>query len=268
MAGGGDALRYFAFVVREDEVHAAAVYVEGRAEVFGAHGGAFGVPAGEAVAPGRGPAHDVLGRSLLPQGEVTREALLVLSVEFARGGQHLVDDATAQLTVFVCVLLVFAHVEVDAAVGDVGQACVEDALHEGYLLHDVAAGVGLDAGGQHVELVHGGVVAVGVVLRHLHGFQLFQTGFLCNLVLAFVGVVLQVSHVGYVAHVAHLVAKVLQVAEYHVEGDGWACMAQVGVAVDGRTADIHAHMSFIDWTEEFFLPTQSIVYQQLLFHNR
>ena len=49
MTGGGYALRYLALVVREDEVHAAAVYVEGRAEVFGAHGGALGMPAGESV---------------------------------------------------------------------------------------------------------------------------------------------------------------------------------------------------------------------------
>ena len=267
MACGGYALRYLALVVREDEVHAAAVYVEGRTEVFGAHGGALGMPAGEAVAPGRGPPHDVLRRGFFPQGEVAGEAFLLLAVKFAGGGEHLLDDAAAELSVFVGLLLVFAHVEVHRAVADVGVAGVEYLLHEGYLLHDVAAGVGLYARGQHAEALHGGVVAVGVVLRHLHGLQLLQARLLGYLVLALVGVVLQVAHVGDVAHVAHLVAQMLQVAEDDVEGDGGAGVAQVGVAVDRRAADVHAHMALVNRAEELFLMAQCIVYQQLLFHD-
>ena len=78
---------------------------------------------------------------------------------------------------------------------------------------------------------------------------------------------LEVAHVGDVADVAHLVAEVLEVAEDDVEGDGRACVAEVGVAVDGGAADIHAHPPLMQGAEELFLTAQSIVNQQLLFHN-
>ena len=42
-----------------------------------------------------------------------------------------------------------------------------------------------------------------------------------------------------VAHIAHLIANVLEVTEQYVEGDGWTCMSEVWVAIDGWSADIH-----------------------------
>ena len=33
----------------------------------------------------------------------------------------------------------------------------------------------------------------------------------------------------------------LQIAEQEVEGDGWSGVTQMGVAVDGGAADIHAY---------------------------
>ena len=47
------------------------------------------------------------------------------------------------------------------------------------------------------------------MLRNLHRLELFELRLLGNLVLAFVGIVLEVTNVSYVAHVAHLVAFVL-----------------------------------------------------------
>ena len=66
---------------------------------------------------------------------------------------------------------------------------------------------------EHVEQVHGPVVGVGIVLHHFHGFQLFQPGFLGDLVFAFVGIVLQVPDIRDVAYIAYFVFEVLQVAD-------------------------------------------------------
>jgi hypothetical protein len=60
-----------------------------------------------------------------------------------------------------------------------------------------------------------------------------------------------VPHIGDVAHIAHFVTQVLKVAEEHIEGDGRAGVAQVGVAIDGGAAHVHAHMTFMDGLEEF-----------------
>ena len=92
---GGLGLSDLALVVREDEVHTSAVDVEVLPEVLTSHGRALGMPAREAFAPRAGPAHDVLGLGLLPQGEVQWIALLVLPVEAAGVGEHILDTSAA-----------------------------------------------------------------------------------------------------------------------------------------------------------------------------
>ena len=103
------------------------------------------------------------------------------------------------------------------------------------------------------------MVAVGVVLGNLHRLQLLQPGFLGNLVLTLVGIVLEVAYVGNVAHIAYLVAEVTQVAEHQVEGDGGTGMTQMGVAIDGGTANIHAYIGGVERFEALFLSCQCIV---------
>ena len=103
-------------------------------------------------------------------------------------------------------LVILLHVEVDRTVALVGKTVVENLLNELLLLDDVARSVRLDARRQHVERLHGSVIAVGVVLCYLHRLELLQACLLLNLVVALVSVVLQVAHIGDVAHIAHLIA--------------------------------------------------------------
>ena len=160
--------------------------------------------------------------------------------------------------------MVLAHIEVHAAVAHIGIAGIQYALHQFYLLHHMSRGEGLDAGTQHVQCIHCSMVAVGVVLCHLHGFQLLEAGLLGNLVLALVSIVLQMSHVGDVTHIAHLVADVPQIAVQDIERDGRAGMAEMAVAIHRGSAHIHAHMVGRDGFEKLFLMRKSIVNQQLL----
>ena len=229
------------FVMRENEVETAAVYVEVVAKILASHGRALAVPSGESVAPRTGPAHDVLGQSLLPDGEVHLVVFLAHSVELAAGVDNVVEVAAREYAVLM-VLVVFHHIEVHGAVALVGIAVVENLLHELLLLDDVAGGVRLNARRQHAEGFHGGMVAVGVVLGYFHGLELLEAGLLCYFVVTLVGVVLQVAHVGDVAHVAHLVAKMTQITENDVESDGGTGVAQMWVAVYCRSAHIHAHI--------------------------
>lgn len=150
-------------------------------------------------------------------------------------------------------LIIFLHIEIDAALADIGVAVVEDLFHQLLLLDDMAAGEGLDAGRQNIQGVHGLVEAVGIELRHLHGLQLFEAGFLGNLVLALIGVVLQMTHVGDIAHIAHLVTDVLEIAEKDVESDGGAGVTQMGIAINGGAAHIHPHPTLVDGAELLFL---------------
>ena len=130
---------------------------------------------------------------------------------------------------------------------------VEYLLHERHLLDDMPARVRLYRRRQHVQQLHVAVVAVGVVLHHLHRLQLLQACFLGYLVLPLVGIVLQVPHIGDVTHIAHLVAEVLQVPIQQVESDGRAGMPQVRIPIHRRSAHIHPHMPLMQRTKILFL---------------
>ena len=164
------------------------------------------------------------------------------------------------------VFVVLLDVEIDGTVALVGVAVVQNLLYQLLLLDDVARGLRLDARRQHVECVHGRVITVGVVLRHLHRFELLQPCLLLYFVVAVVGIVLHVSHIGDVAHVAHLVAQVFQIAEKDVKRDGRAGMSQVRVAIHGGSAHIHAHIGGVQRLKSFLAPTERIVNQKGLFH--
>ena len=156
------------------------------------------------------------------------------------------------------VFVVFRRVEVYASVALVGVAVVDYLLYQLLLLYDMARGVRLNAGRQHVEGGHGVMVAVGVILRNLHRLELFQAGLLLYLVLALVGVVLKVAHVGDVAHVPYLISKVLQVTEKHVKRYRGAGVAQVRVAVNGRAAHVHSNVWSVQRLEAF-LPSRKCI---------
>ena len=247
-------------MVREYEVHASAVNVEVAAQVLTSHGRALAVPSREPVAPLAGPAHNMLGRGFLPQGEVGLVVLFAHTVDLAAGILDVLQRAAAQPSIVVF-LVVGLDIEVHRAVRLVGEAVVHDLLHQLLLLDDVARGMRLDRRGQHVKRLHGLMVAVGVVLGNLHGLELLQACLLLDLVVALVGIVLQMAHIGDITHVAHFVAQMLQVAEHHVERDGGAGMPQMGVAINRGTADIHAHIGGMQGHETFFLTSERIVNQ-------
>src|SRR5580698_6102670 len=75
------ALRDFALVMGKLEVHSAAMDVELFAEIFGAHSGAFYMPARKPFSPGALPAHDVFRGRSLPEGKVLPVMLFILPIE-------------------------------------------------------------------------------------------------------------------------------------------------------------------------------------------
>ena len=74
---------------------------------------------------------------------------------------------------------------------------------------------------------------------------------------------LQMTHIGDVANITHLVAQVFQIAEQQVEGNSGTGMSQMGIAIDGRTTDIHAHIGGVQRLETLLLARQRIINNQL-----
>ena len=123
-AAGGAGLRDLVLVVRELEVHAAAVDVEVLAEQLDRHRRALDVPAGTARAPRRLPGR-LAGLGGLPQHEVERVALGLVHLD-ARAGAQVCEPLAGQLPVRLEVRHGVVHVAVRA---DVGVALVDQRLH-------------------------------------------------------------------------------------------------------------------------------------------
>ena len=266
-AVGRHRLGNFRFVVRKEQIHATPVDIELLPEIFARHGRTFGMPPRKTVAPRRRPTHDMFGRSLFPKRKIQWTGLFVLRRKVgARGGQQVFYHPAGELAVVV-LLVVFSYIEIDRTIGFVSVAGGQNFLYHLNLFDDMTARVRLYRRPLHAQLIHIVVVAVGVVLRHLHRFQLFQAGFLGNFVFALVGILFQMPHVGNVAHIAHLVAQMLQIAKQEVEGNPRPGMAQMRVAIDRGAAHIHTHLRGMQGFKQLFAPMQRIVEHQLIFHH-
>src|SRR5438477_13144990 len=77
-SGRALALRYLVLVMRVDQINSSCMNVEGLAQIFHGHGGAFYVPARTASTKRRVPSGFVRRPCSFPQGEVARVFLVVL----------------------------------------------------------------------------------------------------------------------------------------------------------------------------------------------
>ena len=211
-----NALSDFAFMMREYQIHASTVDVEVLAQILTSHSRTLTVPSGETVAPRRRPAHDVFGLRRFPQCEVGRIVFLFLSVQLASGVKHVIQITSRQLSVMV-VFVIFRYIEINRTVAFISISTVQDFFYQLNLFDDMPRSMGFDAGRQYVQLFHRLVVTNQVILYHLHRFQLFEAGFLGNLVFTIIGIVFQVTHISNVTHVTHLVSQVVQVAEKNIK---------------------------------------------------
>ena len=147
----------------------------------------------------------MFGLGLLPQGEVCLIMLLPYAIKVVATGVLDVLQRTTREDTILIFLIISLNVEVDRAIALVSKTVVEDLLNELLLFDDMTRRMGFDRGAQYTQRIHRLMVAVGVILGNLHRLQLFQTGLLGNLVLALVGIMLQMTHIGNVTHVPYFI---------------------------------------------------------------
>ena len=120
------------------------------------------------------------------------------------------------------------------------------------LLVNMARSRRFNTRGQCVEPGHNGMKIYGVFLHHFHWFQLLDSGFFKNWIIAAFSVVLQMARIGNVAHIAHFVAQVFQISKNQVEREKSAAIAQMHIAINSWAANVHTHCAFVNGSE-FFL---------------
>ena len=186
--------------------------VERLAQVLGSHHRALGVPAGIALTPGAGPAHDVSRLGILPNSKVGRMSFLGVYGQ-PRAALLFFDPPSRQLAI----VRPARHVEVDRTVGLVCMTPFEQDLGKGDLFDDVATRPWRNGGPDHIEGIHVLEVAAHVGLDDLHGLQAIRRSTPEDLVLAFVGIIGQVPDIGDVLNVANLVPEVAEIPHNRVE---------------------------------------------------
>ena len=227
LAGGRLGLRALTLVVREDEVGAAPVQIDGGVQLAHGQRRAFDVPARPARPPQRAPL-GLIGRGRLPEHEVQRIALGgIVGIAATLGGEdeHVGPVQLAQLAEAG----VAGDLEVDRAAGHVGVAPVEHHADEAADVGDRRRGAGLAPALQHAERRH-----VRIEPCHLRGRQVEvvhaqRSGLAQDVVV----------HVGDVAHAAGLVAPVTQPPLQHVVGQVGGGVTQVGGVIGRDPARVH-----------------------------
>ena len=192
-------------MMREDQVHSSSVNIEVLAQILASHGGTFGMPSGETVAPWRRPAHDVFRLRFFPEGEVGGITFFALSVEVAGGIQYVVEVAAGEFAVMI-VLIIFSYVKVDGTFAFVSVSGVQNLLYELDLFDNVTRSVRLDAGRKYIQCFHCLMIAVQVILNDFHRLQFFETGFLGYFVFSFVSIMLQMTDIGNIAYIAYFIS--------------------------------------------------------------
>ena len=161
----------FTLMVWEHQVHTSTVNVKFFAKIFAPHGCALAVPARKSVAPWRGPTHDMSWAGFLPKCEIHLVAFFAHTIEFAASIADFLEVAAGENAIFI-VFVVLHHVEIDRTIAFVGIASGNDLLHQFDLLDDVSRGMRLDGGRKHIELCHGSIKTIGIILGYLHRFEL------------------------------------------------------------------------------------------------
>jgi len=166
-------------------------------------------------------------------------------------GHHFLDIAAGKYSITVF-FIVCRHIEVDRTVALIGKTGVKYTLYELYLLYDMAGSPGLDAGREGIEPPHRVMIGDGIGLGDLHRLQRLEPGFLCNLVIALIRIMLKMSHICYISDITDLIAQVPEESHQYVISHCRSGMSKVRFPVDCGTADIDAHQTRMH-RDKFFL---------------
>jgi hypothetical protein len=240
LAGRALALRDLVLVVREDEVNAPGVDVEGLAEVLHGHRGALDVPAGTPATDLGVPSGLVPGFGGLPEGEVARVLLLVLVRVHALAAA---DDVA--LEVGLRELAVFGE-RLDAVVvraaGAVGVPLRFEPLDDLDHLRDVSRRARHDVGALAPQGVEVFPERLDVARRVVVNREAALLRVLDD----------AVFHVRDVHHVHDFVAAVFEVAGERVAEDAErAEVADVREVPDGRAAEVNPRPALPQRSELF-----------------
>jgi hypothetical protein len=111
------------------------------------------------------------------------------------------------------------------------------------------------------------MIAIGVILHHLHRFDLFNTRLLCYFVFSFICVVFEVPDIGNVSDIAYFVVQVAEIAEQQIKCNGRPGMPQVWITLYGGDTNVKAYVGRLYGVELFFFSRKRVIKRQIVLHD-
>src|SRR5687768_5883886 len=112
----------------------------------------------------------------------------------------------------------------------------------------------LYAGWNIIELQHGPMKQVRILLNQFHRFQFFDNRLCRNLIYSFTSFFFKMTGISNISYIAHFIPEVQQVPVNDIKGDKRPCMTKMTFATYCWSADIHTNMTRGDWLKFFLLP--------------
>ena len=225
------------FMMRENQVAAAAMEVKGFSQILHAHGRAFNMPAGTTRTPRALPSR--LARfSGFPQRKIHRIMLAVINV-YTRAGHHILNITAGKLTI---VFKFFYTVE-NVAVNNITIAIVNQALNGFDDIIDMLGYTRINMRTAHIKLIHYFKVGVNVAVADIIPLYALFIGSIDNLVI----------NIGKVLYMGYVIAFVLQEAADNVPGYERTRITNMRMVVRSNTANIDVGFARMNRYEFFFL---------------
>ena len=235
-------LRDFVFMVREFEVESTAMDIDIAALVFedgGDHDAAFGMPAWAPLAPRGFPLDTFV--CVLPQGEIQRRLFDVVDFDSSPGVKGF-RSVPGEFAIAFDGIDFEIHVPVLCFVGG---ARIDEVTNVGNHLVHIDRWTRGNVGLKGADFVH---QSRELADDFLSQFAFFDAEF-------FRPVDDLVIDVGVIGNEGHVIAKGHEEPSPGIEDDDGAEIADVGIVINSRAADVKGNLSLLDRLEGLELPT-------------
>ena len=235
--GAAFRLSNLVFMMRENQIAAAAMEIKGFAQILHAHGRAFDMPAGTTGTPRALPCR--LARfSGFPQRKIHRITLAVINV-YTRAGHHILNITAGKLTI---VFKLFYTVE-NVTVNNIAIAIVNQALYGRNNIIDMLGYTRINMRTAYIELIHYFKVRINIAVADVKPLHALFIGSVDNLVI----------NIGKVLYMGYVIAFVLQEAADNVPGYERTRITNMRMVVRSNTANIDVGFARMNRYEFFFL---------------
>ena len=213
------------FMMRENEVTAAAMEVKLLTEVFQRHRRTLDMPAWTAFAPGAVPARFTrLG--CLPKGKVHRMFLALIHIN-AGTSLHILKLAAAQLAISGKFLHAVEHIPI---IHSISIALVHELLHHGDNIGNGFADARINIGAFDIERIHSLEIGINVAAGNVAPLYAFFIGGADNLVI----------HIREILDITHLVTLMCQIPADYIPGHKRTGIADMRMVVRRNAAAVDA----------------------------